>query len=129
MQVRADRLSQLRQKLTELGHLPSDLLSSFLAGDPLIKGTLYTLRRKCSKASCRCMRGELHASLVLTASIKAKTRLWTIAPERIREIRRSSQAYHRFRQARRELLKEISRRRAQMLRIIAAIEKIRLRSP
>lgn len=129
MQIKAIRLSRLRQKLTGLGHLPPELLSSFLAGDPLIKGTLYTLRRKCSKASCRCARGELHASLVLTASIRAKTRLWTIAPERIQEIRRSTQAYHRFRQARRELLKEIGRRRARMLAVIDAIEKIRLRQP
>ena len=129
MQIKENRLSRLRQNLVKLSRLPEDLLASFLAGEPLIKGTLYTLRRKCSKPSCRCARGELHAGLVLTASISAKTRLWTIAPGRLGEIRQSTQAYHRFRLARRELLQEFSRRRVQMLRTIDAIEKIRLRRP
>lgn len=129
MQIKGNRLSQLRQKLNKLRYLPYEIVSPFLGDPSFIKGTLYTLRRKCSKASCRCARGELHPSLVLTANIKAKTRLWTIAPERAREIRESTQAYRRFRQARKELLKELGRRRAQMLAVVSAIEKIRLRHP
>lgn len=129
MQLKSNRLSQLRQRLIRLGQFPYDLLSPFLGADSLIKGTLYTLRRKCSKTSCRCARGELHASLVLTAGVSGRTRLWTVYPERLREIRGSTGAYRRFRRARKELIKELGRRRAQMLSTVAAIERLRLRSP
>jgi len=129
MQIKGDRLSQLRQRLKQLCNLHWDWIGSFLAGDPLIKGSLYTLRRKCFKASCRCARGQRHESLVLTANVEGRTKLWMIPPEGSQEIRQAAQTYRRFRQARKELIQELSRRRSQMLETIAAIENIRLRRP
>jgi hypothetical protein len=87
------------------------------------------LRRKCSKPSCRCARGEHHAMLVLTASIGGKTRLWTIPGDRAAEIRRKTHDYRQFRKARSAFLKKCTQRQAEMRRIIDAIEEIRTRQP
>lgn len=129
MQTKRQDLSQLRQKLLALQHPAPDELGTFLGSHPLIKGTVYTLRRKCSKPSCRCARGERHETVVLTASIGGKTRLWTIPEERIEEIRQRTESYRRFRQARARLAKEYAKRQAGMLRLIDAIEKIRTQTP
>ena len=95
----------------------------------MIKGTLYPLRRKCGKSYCGCARGRLHETMVLSASVSGKTRLWTVPEERIEEIRQMTEHYRRFRQARAELVKLYARQSSQMLRIIDAIEKIRKREP
>lgn len=122
-------ISQLRQKLLELYHPAPDELAPFLSSHPLVKGTVYTLRRKCSKPSCRCARGERHATVVLTASIGGKTRLWTIPQERIEEIRERTEHYRRFRKARAAFLKRCSQRQAETLRLLDAVEKIRTQQP
>lgn len=104
-------------------------LAPFLSGHPLIKGTVYTLRRKCSKPSCRCALGERHASVVLTASIGGKTQLWTIPEERLDEVRERTERYRRFRKARAAFLKKCAQRQAEILRLIDDIEKIRTAQP
>ena len=129
MQLRSRRLSQLRQKLIRLKDVPEPLLAPFLNGSPMIKGTLYPLRRKCAKPYCRCARGQLHETMVLSASVSGKTRLWTVPQERIEEIRRLTEHYRRFRQARAELVKLYARQSSQMLRIIDAIERLRRKEP
>lgn len=129
MQISRLDLSQLRQKLLAPQQAPPEELAPFLSGHPLIKGTLYTLRRKCSKPSCRCARGERHESVVLTASIAGKTRLWTIPEERIEEIREKTEQYRRFRQARALLLKQWTKRQAEMLHVLDAIERMRTQQP
>lgn len=129
MQTRRQDLSQLRQKLLAFQHAAPEELAAFLSEYPLIKGTVYTLRRKCSKPSCRCARGERHETVVLTASVGGKTRLWTIPVERVEEIRQRTENYRRFRQARARFVKECAKRQAAMLRLIDVIEKARTRQP
>ena len=125
----SQRLSQLRQELMRLYQPTLDDLAAFLSGHPLIKGSVYTLNRKCSKPSCRCARGEHHAMVVLTASMGGKTRLWTVPEERMEEIRQGTEHYRRFRKARAAFLKKYSQRQIEMRRLIDAIEKIRTRQP
>jgi len=64
------------------------------------------------------MQGELHGSVVLTAGISGKTKLWTIPKDRLQEIRECITAYREFRQAQRGLLKEIDQRRKKMQNLI-----------
>jgi len=123
------QISQLRQELMRRYQPDLDDLAPFLSGHSLIKGSVYTLKRKCSKPSCRCARGEHHAMIVLTASMGGKTRLWTIPEERVEEIRQGTQNYRQFRKARADLLKGCAQRQIEMRRIIDAIEKIRVRQP
>lgn len=129
MQTRTRQLSELRKRLIELQPCAGDDLAPFLSDHPLVKGTVYTLRRRCSKSSCRCARGERHATVVLTASIGGKTRLWTIPEERIEEIRERTERYRRFRKARAAFLIKCAQRQAEMLRLIDAVEKIRTQQP
>lgn len=129
MQTPGGRLSLLRRQLLWLKDVPRQELLEFLEDSPLVRGTLYTLRRKCAKPSCRCARGRRHESLVLTATVSGKTRLWTISADRADEIRRRTQDYRRFRKARARFLKRYAERGAELLRAIDAIEKARTVTP
>lgn len=125
MQTRGSDFSRLRQKLRELAHAAAQQVGPFLSSEPLIKGSVYTLRRRCSKPSCRCARGEQHETVVMTASIGGKTRLWTLSEDRIEKMRLSTERYRQFRRARAQLVKE----QRETLRLIDAIEKARTRQP
>ena len=129
MQIRSRHLSRLRQELIQLGHSSIDDLAVFLSNRPLVKGTLYPLRRKCFKPSCRCARGELHETIVLTANLQGKTRLWTIPEDQIPAVRVQTEAYRRFRKARAAFVKKAVQRQAEMLRLIDAIREIRTQQP
>ena len=129
MQTKQNSLAELRQRLIQLCQISRDDLAVFLSDYPLVRGTVYTLRRKCSKPSCRCAQGERHASVVLTANIKGKTQLWTIAQGRVEELRGRTEAYRQFRKARMAFLKQWAQRQAAILRLIDAIGKARTRQP
>jgi len=129
MQNKENSLAQLRQNLIQLCQVPRDDLGVFLSDHPLVRGTVYTLRRKCSKPSCRCAQGERHASVVLTANIKGRTQLWTIAQDRVKELRERTEAYRQFRKARSAFLKQWAQRQAAILRLIDAIGKARTKQP
>ena len=121
MQIRGADFSRLRQKLRELAQATLQEVGPFLSPEPLIKGSVYTLRRRCSKASCHCAQGEKHETVVMTASLGGKTRLWTLSEDQIPELRRGAERYRQFRRARAQLVK----RQREMLRLIDAIEKSR----
>lgn len=129
MQIKQNSPAQLRQELIQLCQVPREDLGVFLSDHPLVRGTVYTLRRKCSKPSCRCAQGERHASIVLTANIKGRTRLWTIEQDRVEELRERTEAHRQFRKARAAFLKQWARRQAAILRLIDAIGKARTQQP
>lgn len=129
MQNKQNSPAQLRQKLIQLCQVPRDDLGVFLSDHPLVRGTVYTLRRKCSKPSCRCAQGERHASVVLTANIKGKTQLWTIEQSRVEELRERTEAYRQFRKARAAFLKRWAQRQTAILRLIDSIGNARTRQP
>ena len=60
------RLSSLRSQLTQAQQQLPGLLEECFGREPLLPGSLYTLRRKCGKPNCRCSRGDLHESTVLS---------------------------------------------------------------
>ena len=125
MQNKSAQHSYLRQQLIQLAQAGMPKVDAFLSNRPLIRGTLYVLRRKCSKPSCRCTRGLLHQSTVLTASVSGKTRLWTIPDERISEVRSGTEAYRHFKRARAAFLKQCREHQNKALKIIDEIERIR----
>lgn len=129
MQNRQNNLADLRQELIQLCQVSRDDLGVFLSDHPMVRGTVYTLRRKCSKPSCRCAHGERHESVVLTANIKGKTQLWTIPEDRIEDVREKAESYRQFRKARAAFLKQWAQRRSATLRLIDAIGRARTRQP
>lgn len=123
------RLSLLRKELLALcGQTPPEL-AVFLTSDPLIKGTVYTLRRKCGNPTCRCMRGHRHEALVLTARVGGKSRLWSLSEDRAEEMRRGTENYRRFRQARTRWIRAHRRRQKEMLALVDAMAKERIQFP
>lgn len=127
MQIR--NFSALRQQLLELNGPRPEELGPFLSDRPMVKGTVYTLRRKCFKPSCRCATGQRHESTVLTARINGKMRLWQVPEDRLEELHDRTEAYRQFRKARVRLMKEQRKRQEEMLRVIDAIAKARTRQP
>ena len=102
---RTSDLSRLRQGLVRLRDELGRLLEIFLAREPLVKGSVYALRRKCGKPTCACTRGELHGTVVVSWSEAGRTRLATLPPGRRGDLRASVRQYQRFRRARARLVK------------------------
>ena len=127
MQNKKDReqLGRLRSALQ--GHLRDlrRVLKVVFGRSGLVKGNVYELARKCGKPSCVCTRGQLHRSMVLTWSEKGKSRLLSIPPERLIEVKKRSEEYLRFRRARARVT-EICR---EILSVMDRIEKLRREEP
>lgn len=120
-----ETLSRLRQDLRRLlGELQRSVEVVFGRG-PLVKGNVYEMARKCGKPSCACTRGELHRSMALSWSHRGKTKLMSIPPERLAELRRKSQEYLRVRSAR----ASVSVLCKQILAVMDRIEKLRREEP
>jgi hypothetical protein len=109
---------QLRAQLEQL----QALLQSFLGREPLLAGSLYTLRRRCGKPGCRCTQGELHANTVLSYRGHGRPQNITPPPEHLSSVRKLTDDYRRFRKARTQLL----RLQRQMLTLIDRIEAARV---
>jgi hypothetical protein len=118
-------LSRLRQDLRRLLNEMERSVETVFGRDPMVKGTVYEMARKCGKPSCACTRGQLHRSTVLSWSHRGKTRLLSIPPERLTELRGKTEEYQRLRRAR----AQVSAICKQMLAIIDRIEKLRMEEP
>lgn len=59
----------------------------------ILRGSLYTLRRKCGKPSCRCVSGEPHATPVLSYSRGGSTRLLTLRPQDVHGVKAALKRY------------------------------------
>jgi len=118
-------LSRLRQALRELLADLEKSLGVAFGRAPMVKGNVYELARKCGKPTCACARGELHRSMVLTWSHEGKSKLFSIPPERLSELREKSEEYLRFRRARARVT-EICKK---ILGVMDRIEKLRREEP
>lgn len=118
-------LSRLRQALRELLADLEKSLGVAFGRAPMVKGNVYKLARKCGKPTCACARGELHRSMVLTWSHEGKSKLFSIPPERLSELREKSEEYLRFRRARARVT-EICKK---ILGVMDRIEKLRREEP
>ena len=87
----------------------------------MVKGTVYPLRRRCGKPNCRCARGKLHETTVLSASISGRSWLRAVPAAQVEKMRKLTSRYRRFRVARADFVKLYTK----MLRAIDAIEKVR----
>ena len=123
IQKKADRekFSRLRQTLLHLGDEIKRLIEPFFSDRPVIKGTVYELKRRCGKPGCRCARGELHTRMVVSASEGGKTRLQVIPKGFFVEVLAKVRRYQEHRRARARL-GELYRK---MLKVIDEMEAMR----
>jgi len=66
----------------------------------LLRGVLFTLRRKCGKPSCRCASGQVHESPALAYPAGGRTKTMTLTEQ---DLARVSAALERYRIAREAL--------------------------
>ena len=116
-------LSQLRTQLLQLLEQIQQLRQPFLEREPLLPGSVYTLKRRCGKPNCRCATGELHHTEILSYRGGPRPRNITPPPGQLRGVKQGTEAYRRFRQARAQLVKL----HRQLLQLIDTIEAERVR--
>jgi hypothetical protein len=116
-----EKFSRLRQSLVHLVNEMNQLVEPFFSDRPVIKGTVYELRRKCGKPGCKCAKGELHARMVVSASEKGRTRLRVIPRGFLVEVQERVKRYQDLRRVRTRLV-AIHR---QMLRVLDEMEAMR----
>lgn len=68
--------------------------------EPILRGVLFTLRRKCGKPNCRCAGGDLHESPALAYPGGGRTKTMTLTAADVPGVR---EALERYRIAREEL--------------------------
>lgn len=115
-------VSRRRQRLWQLWRRAERLVRRMQQGEAMCPGSLYLLRRRCGKPTCRCQRGELHATWVVTRSEGGRGRLYSVpAPERA-TVRRLTERYRLWQRARAALVKTMS----ELLRELDALAEGRL---
>jgi len=115
------KFSRLRQSLVQLSNEIKKLSNPFFSDKPVIKGSVYELKRKCGKSGCKCVQGELHRRMVVSASEKGKTRLRVIPSGFLIEVQGKVRRYQGLRQARARLV-EVHKK---MLQIMDEMEAMR----
>jgi hypothetical protein len=115
-------LSSLRSQLHAVQQQLQELFETFVSREPLLPGSLYTLRRRCGKPNCRCAQGELHASTILSYRGQGRPQNITPPSAYLEDVRKLTDSYRRFRQARTQLL-QLQR---QVLTLVDRLEAARL---
>jgi hypothetical protein len=115
------KFSHLRQSLRRLSDEARKLIETSFSDNPVIKGSVYELKRKCGKPGCKCAQGELHNRMVLSASEKGKTRLRVIPHGFLVEVQIKVRRYQELRRTRSRLV-EVHR---EMIRVMDEMEVMR----
>ena len=118
-------ISQFRQQLRKIGRQIERQLDTLMEHKPLLRGSVYRLRRRCGKTGCRCTRGELHESWVFLAREKGVQRLRVVPKGQTARWRERAADYRRFRRAQREL----GRLYREALRLAGELERLRTEPP
>jgi hypothetical protein len=127
-----EKFSRLRQSLVQLVNEMKRLVEPFFSDRPVIKGTVYELRRRCGKPGCKCAKGQLHARMVVSASEKGKTRLRVIPRGFLLEVQQKVRRYQDLRRIRvrlvaihREMLKVLDEMEAMRREALSSSDKKR----
>ena len=73
--------------------------------EPILKGIVYKLRRRCGKPGCRCVNGQLHGMWALSIPEQGRRRMRSVPEDRRGQWRELAASYRRFRKARAALVK------------------------
>lgn len=65
----------------------------------LLRGTLFTLRRRCGKANCRCAEGDAHESPALAYPEGGRTKTLSLTNADLDQVRSALDRYERARSA------------------------------
>jgi hypothetical protein len=65
----------------------------------MVRGTLFTMRRRCGKQNCHCATGPGHASPALAYPVAGRTKTITLSAADIEEVRSALERYNSARAA------------------------------
>jgi hypothetical protein len=116
-----EQLSRLRKSLTEMVNESRKLVHILSHRQPMVKGSIYEMQRKCGKPNCRCAKGQPHSSMVLSWSEGGRTRLLSVPEKKLDKLRLQTEQYQQFRKARTRLVQL----HKSMLEVINRIEEAR----
>lgn len=117
--------SRIRKQLFQRQRQVNRQLKCLKEHRSFIRGIVYKLRRKCGKAGCRCVQGELHESWVLAVSEKGRKRMRMVPKGKREQWARMAASYRRFRRARAELVKLFT----EVLKLVDELERERTVAP
>lgn len=117
--------SQLRKRIQQGQREIGDLVRVLKQRRPMVRGNVYTLRRKCGKAGCRCQAGHLHESWVLSVPEKGRKRMRAIPQGKRTQWQSMTERYRRFRRARARLVKLF----AAIIKLVDELERERTVPP
>ena len=117
--------SQLRKQLQDSQREIADLLRLLKQRPSLIRGSVYPLRRKCGKATCRCQEGHLHESWVLSVPDEGRKRMRAVPKGKRLKWQQMTDRYRRYRRARARLVKLFS----EILKQVDELERERTVPP
>ena len=104
--VFSEKLSKLRQKLGQLIKEKSQCMSIIFSDISMVKGGVYILNRKCGKLSCKCASTDYrHASHYLYKTEEGKNNIIYLKQEEVAKMKKLTQNYIKYRQARAQLIK------------------------
>jgi hypothetical protein len=115
--------STLRQQLWRVYAALPVSLRALQRDRPMVQGSFYRLRRKCGKPNCRCARGELHESWVITRSEQGQDRIYSVPTDQRAQLRQWTAEYRRYQRARAVLIK----RHLKLVQLVDRIAELRLR--
>ena len=114
----------LRKRIWSAYKRVRPLLFEMLRIRTFLRGSVYELKTRCGKASCVCMRGQLHRRWVLTESVGGRKRLRVLPQDEMELWRRRAEDYREFRRKRAEIVKIVGR----MLSDLDAVERAQRRA-
>jgi len=115
--------SRDRKRLRQILGRMEELIRALAGRDPIWRGIVYEHKRRCGKPNCRCTRGELHCSFTFADRSSVKQRNLSLSGPLLREARKMTEAYRRFRRARADLTRQLGEVRT----IADRLESYRLR--
>jgi uncharacterized protein YjiS (DUF1127 family) len=116
------QLSAARRRIGQLQQALGEDLQVFLDHGPLLKGRLYEAQTRCGKPTCRCNRGDLHTATVLAYRGGGQQYNRCPATQDMAQLRKMTDRYQAFRQARARLVKATE----ELLEQIGVVECERL---
>jgi len=120
--MKQTEVSRQRRRLWQVWRTAERLVRQMQRAEAMCPGSLYLLRRRCGKPTCRCRQGELHATWVVTRSEAGRVRLYRVSPQERAAVRRLTDAYRQWQRARAALVKTMS----ELLRELDALAQGRL---
>jgi len=113
--------ARLRQRLRRLTEEHDRLLEVAYQLPPLWRGLVLDARRKCGKPNCRCARGELHVSPMLSDRSGERQRSLAVKGKDLLLFRKLTEAYRSVRASRARLVKV----QREILEVFDALEAVR----